>query len=1020
MKVAPAQQDERPHTQPPAQQNTATLKSWESDSALNRDVLRLREQLNNALIRQHGRELTDLMKSVDTLAQSLHKSDKPLTGTASTLAGTTSTSTLDNADRRERSLALAQFVANVTVKDAGLLARASTVYFNLANTAEQAHRIDYLTSKAETKSHRFLETIQRIKSHGFSNEEIIAAIHKTQLRPVFTAHPTQATRRAVMRKLTKIAEFIELRASTTVDSYTRRRYDRRVDELIDAIWQTNQLRSERPNPMDEARFALYFLTEIVTGSLPDLLDDMDAVLQSLGGELNPLATPIRFESWVGGDRDGNPNVTSSTTLEVLQYQRELALRILAQEISDLSSELSIGIAINNVSEELNSQIENDRVEFSEVLQRLDASKKYEPYRQRLAVIQHRLQLRASENTRLQEIPEHTHLQEMSKLSAFNRKAYQTPSELENDLAIIARSLISNQGELLAAGRLARVRRILAMTGFNLTSLDIREHSKHHHNALAELYSALDIDYNSLTREERTHLLTEELHSARPLAALDRSRANATVNLFHVLREQMDYHGDDILGCYILSMAKGVDDILAPVVLARDAGLIDFASGVSRIRFTPLFETIDDLRSVGGVLRQLLAVKPYRQLVASQGNVQEVMVGYSDSNKDGGVTTSQWEIHKALRAIAEVSAETSVRIVVFHGRGGTVGRGGGPTHASILSQPAGAVNHCVRITEQGEVVPDKYSINRLAYRNLELAFSAVLESSMLNKMATVDAETTRRRHHVMDVMSTAAYSAYRQFLQKPGLPEYFRTSTPTEELAGMNIGSRPARRSTANSSGVDDLRAIPWVFGWTQSRQIVPGWFGVGSGILAAREAGLLKEMENMYADWRFFQTFISNVEMTLSKTNLVIANHYVQNLVDPSLHSFFDDITHEYDRTVREVTSLTGKRLLHDLPVLRRTLKIRSPYLDTINVMQVELLARLRAAIQNAAIQNIETRSTAAETVPETATETSSTIAQASSTPAQAGVAGKGALSEPVTPQELQRTLLLTVNSIAAGLRNTG
>ena len=1000
VKAAPAQQNTAP-AQPPAQKNTAsaqqnasTLKSWESDSALNRDVLRLREQLNNALIRQHGSELTNLMKSVHTLAQSLHKSNKPLTGTAST-------STLDNAERRERSLALAQFVANVTVKDAGLLARASTVYFNLANTVEQAHRIDYLTSKAETKSHRFLETIQRIKSHGFSNDEIITAIHNTQLRPVFTAHPTQATRRAVMRKLTKIAEFIELRASATVDSTTRRRYDRRVDELIDAIWQTNQLRSERPNPMDEARFALYFLTEIVTGSLPDLLDDMDAVLQSLGGELNPLATPIRFESWVGGDRDGNPNVTSSTTLEVLQYQRELALRILTRELSNLSSELSIGIAINNVSEELNSQIENDRVEFSDVLQSLDASKKYEPYRQRLAVIQHRLQLRASEHIRA---CEHTLLQEMSKLPATNKKAYQTPSELEKDLAIIARSLTSNQGELLAAGRLARVRRILAMIGFNLTSLDIREHSKHHHNALAELYSTLDVDYSSLTREERTHLLTEELHSPRPLAALDRSRANSTINLFHVLREQMDCHGDDILGCYILSMAKGVDDMLAPVVLARDAGLIDFASGVSRIKFTPLFETIDDLRSVGSVLKQLLAVKPYRQLVASQGNVHEVMVGYSDSNKDGGITTSQWEIHKALRAIAEVSAETSVRIVVFHGRGGTVGRGGGPTHASILSQPAGAVNHCVRITEQGEVVPDKYSINRLAYRNLELAFSAVLESSMLNKISTVDPEMTRRRHHVMDVMSDAAYSAYRQFLQKPGLPEYFRTSTPTEELAGMNIGSRPARRSTAKSSGIDDLRAIPWVFGWTQSRQIVPGWFGVGSGILAAREAGLLKEMKKMYADWCFFQTFISNVEMTLSKTNLVIASHYVQNLVNPSLHSFFDDITHEYNRTVHEVTSLTGKQLLHDLPVLRRTLKIRSPYLDTINVMQVELLARLRAAIQTT-----ETSSVAQTN----STETDSTVAQTH-------LPGKGALSEPVTPQELQRTLLLTVNSIAAGLRNTG
>ena len=903
----------------------------ELDSALRRDIRRLGGQLGDALVRQHGPDLLERVEQVRRLARGLRRSD-------------------------EDSTALAEMLADVDVADAGLLARAFTVYFYLANTCEQVHRIDDLTEKQAAGSNRFGEMVARLRQMGFADDDIVSTVNSAELRPVFTAHPTEASRRSILDKLAEVSSLIEQRAHAGADDTTRRRVDRRVDELIDAIWQTDELRRQRPDPVDEARSILYFLTEIAVQGVPEMLDDIDAVLASLGGGLDPDRSPIRFGSWVGGDRDGNPNVTPATTVEVLEFQRHRALRVLVGEIEGLSSELSVGLAVRGVSDELAERLAADHQQFPEVTARFDTLSAGEPYRQRLAVIHRRL----VETARPTPGP----------------AAYDSADELAHDLAVIARSLEANHGRLLARGRLARVRHIVAMIGFDLATLDIREHAERHHRALSHLFAPLGIDYAGLSGAERAALLAEELAGPRPLALPGRSLgddAEDVLELFRVLRHQMDARGDQIVQSYIVSMTRGVDDVLAPVVLAREAGLVDLGAGVARLGFVPLFETIDDLRSVGPVLRELLEVEPYRRLVELRGGTQEVMVGYSDSNKDGGITTSQWEIHKALRAIAEVSAATGVRVTVFHGRGGTVGRGGGPTHASILGQPPGAVSGSVKITEQGEVIADKYGLPRLAHRNLDLAFAAVVEASMSHRSPRHDPAVTRRWDHVMETASGAAYDAYRAFLQAPGFVEYFRTSTPVEELAEMNIGSRPARRSRAGE-GLEGLRAIPWVFGWTQSRQIVPGWFGVGTGLAAVRAAGRGSDLDDMYQGWQFFRTFVSNVEMTLFKTDLAIARHYVATLVDPALHCHFDAVCDEYDRTVAEVAALTGRGLLEDLPILRRTLAVRDAYLDPINVLQVDLLARHRG-----------------------------------------GLAGS-----PDEDDLLLRTLLLTVNGVVAGMRNTG
>ncbi len=919
----------------------------EVDSALRGDIRRLGAQLGDTLVRQHGPRLLERVEQVRGLARGLRRSD-------------------------EDSTALAELLADVDVATAGLLARAFTVYFHIANTAEQVHRIDDLTEKRAAGSNRFGEMVARLRELGHSDDEIVATVNSAELRPVFTAHPTEASRRSILDKLAEISSLIEQRAHAGADDTARRRVDRRVDELIDAIWQTDELRRQRPDPVDEARSILYFLTEIAANGVPELLDDIDSALDPLGGALDPDRSPIRFGSWVGGDRDGNPNVTAATTVEVLEFQRQRALRILVDEIEALSSELSVGLAVRGVSDELAAQLEADRRLYPDVTARFDTLSAGEPYRQRLAVIHRRL----IETTRPSPGPTADRSADKTSRSSPGPRAYRSADELAGDLAVIGRSLEANHGRLLAEGRLARVRRIVAMIGFDLATLDIREHSERHHMALAQLFTPLGIEYDGLSGNEKAGLLAAELAGPRPLAPRGRSLrdgAEDVAELFRVLRRQMDARGDQIVRSYIVSMTTGVEDVLAPAVLAREAGLVDLTAGVARLGFVPLFETIDDLRSAGPILRDLLATEPYRRLVELRGGEQEVMVGYSDSNKDGGITTSQWEIHKALRAIADVSDATGIRMTVFHGRGGTVGRGGGPTHASILGQPPGAVRGSVKITEQGEVIADKYGLPRLAHRNLDLAFAAVVEASMAHRTPRHDPAVTRRWDQVMEAASSAAYDAYRAFLQAPGLVEYFQTSTPVEELAEMNIGSRPARRSRVDE-GIDGLRAIPWVFGWTQSRQIVPGWFGVGAGLEAARRAGMGADLHDMYESWQFFRTFVSNVEMTLFKTDLAIARHYVATLVDPALHHHFDAVCAEYDRTVDEVTALTGRGLLEDLPILRRTLAVRDGYLDPINVLQADLLSRYRRR--------------------------------------RAGDSAEDEL--------LLRTLLLTVNGVAAGMRNTG
>ena len=881
------------------------------NSALRNDVRKLGDLLGETLVRQEGPELLNLVEKV-RLAVREGKADEAL--------------------------------SDLSVENISSLVRAFSTYFNLANVAEQVDRVKILAGNKNQRGTWIGQTVSKIEQSlikkEFSLIELQEWVNNFSVRPVFTAHPTEAARRSVLSKLTTIAELLDRPESETRNT--------RLAEAIDLIWQTDELRLGQPEPLDEAVNSIYYLDELLEFTVPEILDQFNNELKRIGINVPITARPLSFGTWIGGDRDGNPFITAEVTKSAILLQNAHFTRTIIHLLDELRQALSISTKLVGVTKELLDSVAQDLKLLPEIEERFRRINVEEPYRLKATAIRHKLLITQSRHR--------------SALAHTPGRDYKNTEELLADFTIMRDSLLKHNGQLIAGGLLERLTRAITAFGLTHATMDIREHSDAHHKLLKEVIG----EFNS---EKLSKYL---LDSTNPdLTKLDDANKK-TIATFVAINDLISRFGPEVIETYIISMTKSADDVIAAALIAKFAGLIslDPKNEFAQIGFAPLLETVAELRSADLILENLLSNPQYRRIVKLRGNIQEVMLGYSDSNKDAGITTSQWEIHKAQRKLRDVAIKHGVKLRLFHGRGGSVGRGGGPTYDALIALPWGSIDGQIKMTEQGEVISDKYGLPALAKENLELTLAASLEATVLNRKPRQSTSALNSWDECMDLISNSAFAAYRNLVDQADLPTYFYQSTPVEQLGNLFLGSRPSRRPDA-SAGLSSLRAIPWVFGWTQSRQIVPGWYGVGSGLKAAREAGKAELLKELLGNWHFFRTFISNVEMTIAKTDLKIARRYIENLVDPNLHKIFDQIKAEFELTVTELLSLTNKsEILGNQPILARTLAIRDTYLAPIQLLQVSLLKQVRNQIN----------------------------------------------PDPV----LKRALLLTINGVAAGLRNTG
>lgn len=940
------------------------------------NVRLLRDILSSVIAEQLGPEALELEERVRQMSYALRTDPSP-----------------------EQASALRAFIASLSIEQLHGVINSSTLYFNLENLAERTERLRQLHAQDRhaypaPRGDSISAAIAELRTHNVPAAAIQRWLDHAQIMPLFTAHPTESQRRTALAKLRRIGD--ALAALTPIPTTNggsgssllpreRAALLTQIEEQIVSLWQSDIVRVVKPGVLDEVNNGLYYFQEVLPEALPRIYRDLEQALREHYPEHTWRVPPLlRMGLWMGGDRDGNPFVTPEVTIETVRMLRVTLIDSFLETLDDLHHALSQSSQQVEISPELTIYLEQNAQLFPELSQTLDERRPREPYRQQCAYIREKLKrTRAYTQTHT---PQWSQDAPMPKPGTF----YYHSSELLDDLRVMENSLRANKGRLVADGALHNAIREIEVFHLHAAALDIRQHGRRHAAALHEIFAVAGVCNNYADMDElaRTALLVQELTLLRPLIPLRllvySPETIEIIQTFRTIAAILEQFDPEVIQSYIISGASSVSDMLTVLLFAKEAGLYQ-PERYSRLNIVPLFETDDDLKRAGEILNFCLKLPIYRDHLRLRGNVQEVMLGYSDSNKENGLLSAKWALYRAQIDLTAITDQHGITLSLTHGRGGAVGRGGGPANRVIMAQPPGTVRGQIKITEQGEVISENYFDPTTAYRHLEQVVNTVLRASF----PEVAIEPEPAWIAAVEQMAAVARTHYRTLIyEKPGFLTYFRNATPIAEISRLRIGSRPASRS--NSNRIEDLRAIPWVFSWNQSRHTLPGWYGLGSALewfltqndtagtgaetgngSREQEHAPLAFLQTMYQRWPFFRTLIDSAQMMLSRTDMTIARCYAELIPD---HALADEIYHyirdEYERTYRLTCDVAGFcELVDPTSELQRSMVRRTPYVDPLNYIQIELMRRLRAAPTN---------------------------------------------------EDIEATVLLSINGIAAGLKNTG
>ncbi|NIL94080.1 MAG: phosphoenolpyruvate carboxylase [Woeseiaceae bacterium] len=815
---------------------------------------------------------------------------------------------------------LAQLVENLDPETALQVIRSFSTYFQMVNTAEKVHRIrrrrEYLREVGHYQPGGFEDTLVKLKASGMTVDELQELINSLSIEPVFTAHPTEPTRRTILRKEQNIVRYLVDLLNPTMTSQERHACLENIRLLITTGWQTDEHPSEQMTVADELEHVLFFMTDVLYRATPPFYEDIKmAVTRIYGEEGEKIDVPsiLKFASWVGGDMDGNPNVNAKTIRATLARQRALILDLYFKECATVSAKLSQSTERANFNDTMLAKIEEYRGVFQNAYHAVPARHRNMPYRVFLRLIQQRLQSTYDDDV----FP------------------YETYTQFRADIQLIADSLVENKGQNAGLFAVTRLLRRIDTFGFHLITLDVRQDAEVHRNVVGECLG--EDDWDEWSPEDRSARILEALDSRESMPGTLSTQARKTIAVFQAISFCRRKYGPSAIGPFIVSMTQGADDILSVLLLAQWGELHNKRFEVP-LDVAPLLETVDDLDAGRQILWELLAKPQYRDHLARRKNRQTVMIGYSDSNKDGGLASARWSLQNAQVELAQAVESEDVELTLFHGRGGTISRGGSKTHVAVLGAPPGTVNGRLRVTEQGEIINEKYGLRGIALRTLEQVTGSVALATALPKHRGNDMPEW---HDMMDVIADESRRAYRKLVyETPAFYDYFRLATPIDLIERMRIGSRPSSRRSQH--GIEDLRAIPWVFSWTQSRCMLPGWYGIGTGLAKAVEKFDNESFREMFTEWYFMRALTADAEMVLAKADLGIAELYSQLAGD--LHDeFFPIIKNEHDLTRDLVLEYSDHDLLLEGDsTLQRAIMLRNPYVDPMSLMQVDLLARWR------------------------------------------------------------------------------